>query len=147
MKKFLIPFSLILAVFLCSCTVFSGFLDESRNWQFIQDTGGMRIENPVREGDKLLLPVEYSITGLREVTCEPRMMNSGLVIRKIKVTRKGDNLILLVISGIPDDVHKNSGPMSYVDISSVPEGTYKVFYQNENYSDRYLGSITIEKSK
>ena len=87
----------VLLVLLVSLTVASaghagivGWLtSEARDWQFIQKSGGIRINTPLEKEGRSVLPIEYWPEG-----------NSGLAVRKIKLKKKGAQLVIRVVTQV-----------------------------------------------
>ena len=116
---------------------------EGRDWQFIQQTGGIRIGVPIDRDGKKVLPVEYDVSGLTTVTRKPTTMNSGLAVRKIEAKKKDKQIVLRVFTQL---VEKSSitGSQHFVDLSGIPAGAYDVFYEVAGDKEKILGQIEIK---
>ena len=119
------------------------FSSQHRDWEFVQRTGGIRIEDArVVEGKKVL-PVEYDVSGLSTVTRKPTTMNSGLAVRKIIVSKRNGNLVIKVVTQVVEN--KNvTGRIHFVDLSAIPPGKYEVFYDVTGDPEKRLGQIEIK---
>jgi len=116
---------------------------EGRDWQFVQQTGGIRIGVPIDRDGKKVLPVEYDVSGLTTVTRKPTTMNSGLAVRKIEAKKKDKQIVLRVFTQL---VEKSSitGSQHFADLSGIPAGSYEVFYEVAGDQEKLLGQIEIK---
>jgi hypothetical protein len=137
----------IVALSILAITANAGIIgwatSESRDWQFIQKTGGIRIGLPINRDGKFVLPVEYDVSGLSSITCKPSLQNSGLAVRKIGLDRKDKYIVLQVYTQVDENTN-NKGSMHYVDLSGIPTGSYEVFYAIAGDPEKRLGQIEIK---
>jgi hypothetical protein len=116
---------------------------ERRNWQFVQNTGGIRI-GPVQEiAGKKVLPVEYDVSGLTTITRKPTTMNSGLTVKQVIATPKKGSLVIQIVTQVVDATSK-ANSMHFADLSDIPPGTYEVFYEKAGDTERRLGQIELK---
>ena len=137
MKVFAISVLLLVsATFAFSGVV--GFLTrETRNWDFIQAVGGMKVS---MQEDHLL--VDCDVSGVRKVTVEPTVVNSALGVRTVKHQRVGDTIRLrLVTSAIEKGITRSCKP---IDLSAYPAGIYTVQYVDSDGTVHPLGKVTLE---
>lgn len=77
---------LAIALLAVTVTAHAGMIgwatSEGLPWEFIQQTGGMRVGTPMDRGGKTVLPVEYDVSGLSSITCKPVILNSGMALKK-----------------------------------------------------------------
>lgn len=97
------------------------------DWEFIQKTGGLRVHDPILREGRVLLPIEYDPSGTITVTQKPTLVNSGLMVRKIKAKWKGQLLMLEVVVSV---IEKDARParMHYIEIKSSWRKTFPVAY-------------------
>jgi hypothetical protein len=119
------------------------FTSKGRDWQFVQQTGGMRIGDPIDRYGKKVLPVEYDVSGLTTVTCKPTTMNSGLAVRKIKAKKKDKQIVLRVFTQLVEKSSIN-GSHHFVDLTGIPAGSYEVYYETAGAKEKLLGQIEIK---
>lgn len=63
----------------------AGFLTrETKAWKFVQSVGGMRVSI-----NNIPLLVECDVSGTKNVTVKPTMVNSALGVRELKHKRDG----------------------------------------------------------
>lgn len=123
---------------------FVGWLtSEGRDWQFVQQTGGIRIGAPLERDGKKILPVEYDVSGLSAVTRKPTTLNSGLAVRRIEAKMKNKQIVLRVFTQLIDK-SGITGPLHFVDLSRIPAGSYEVFYEVAGDQEKLLGQIEIK---
>lgn len=123
----------------------AGWLTSSTcNWTTIQQTGGIRIGEPLEKDGRLVLPVEYDASGVVGVTQHPERINSGLVVRKIESSLSGNGRI--VVRVVTQVAEKNSKPgrMHYADLDDFPPGAYSVYYGDANDAAKFLGRIRVK---
>lgn len=127
-------------VFLSATIAYAGLAGlltrESRDWAFIQAIGGMKVS--ARGG---ALMVDCDVSGLRKVTVEPTMINSGMEVRKLKHKRVGRTIQLsLVTSVLEKGMTTTCKPL---DLSDYPAGEYTVQYLDRDGAAHDLGKITL----
>jgi len=103
---------------------------EARDWQFVQNSGGIRIGLPVEREGRLFLPIEYWPEG-----------NSGFAVRKVTLRREGARLVVLVYTQL---VEKGAatGRVHYASLNGVPAGSYDVYYEGVEPT-KHLGRIEV----
>lgn len=124
-------------------TILGWFTSQERDWEFVKRTGGIRISKPIIKDGIKVLPVEYDPSGLRTVTQKPVTMNSGLVVRKIKLKRKGTQIIIRVVTQLAGEGGR-AWPPHYADLEGILPGKYHVFYETAGDAEKSLGEIVIE---
>lgn len=113
-------------------------------WSFVEATGGIRILQPLEQNHRLVLPVDYNISGLKEITCHPTLVNSALGIRGVYAQSSGDRLWISVVGCVINSGSgMSAGGIHYADISNLKPGTYRVFYGVKGDTAHEIGSITI----
>jgi hypothetical protein len=116
---------------------------ESRDWQFVQQTGGMRIGVPTENDGRKLLPIDYDVSGLTTVTCKPTTVNSGLAVRRIEADRKNGKIVIRLFTQVVEKKSVN-GPKHFADLSGIPRGSYDVYYEIPGDPQKRLGRIEIK---
>lgn len=122
-----------------------GWLTSSTcSWNTVQQTGGIRIGEPLEKDGRLVLPVEYDASGVTGVTRHPTRINSGLVVRKISTSRIGNGRIIIRV--VTQVAEKNSDPgrMHYADLEDFPPGAYSVYYGDADDPAKLLGKIRVK---
>lgn len=104
---------------------------QSRDWAFVQQTGGMRIGVPMEKGGREVLPVEYELK-----------FNSALVVRQITAKQEGQQIVLRLVTQLTDSFDHGRSPYN-VDLSGIPAGTYEVFYETAGDAAKRLGQIVV----
>ena len=116
---------------------------QTRDWSFIQATGGISISDPVKSDGHTRLPVIYDPSGLTAVTQQPTGLNSALTVYKIKAVQDKDRITLHIVTAL---ISKggHSGPVHHADLAGIPPGAYTVYYETAGDPGKYLGKITLE---
>jgi hypothetical protein len=122
----------------------AGWLTSSAcSWDFIQDTGGIRISEPQEKEGKLVLPIEYDASGVIGVTRHPRKINSGLVVRKVQSTQSGDGRIVIRVFTQVEEQTSDPGRIHYADLDDFLPGAYTVYYEDAGDPTKFLGRIRV----
>mgnify|MGYP005845341499 CR=1 FL=1 len=118
-----------------------GFLTrETRNWDFIQAVGGMKVS--VQESTLL---VDCDVSGLRKVTVKPTVVNSGIGVHQLKLKRDRKTIYVTVVTSLIRKGIKTSPKP--VDISHYPAGEYTVQYLDRDGTKHPVGKIRVEAKK
>lgn len=114
------------------------------SWSFVQKTGGIRIGQTVERDGRLVLPVEYDITGTSAgVTQRPSLVNSGLVVRHIKADRtKNGRIVLMIVGQVIEEGNRPAG-LHYASLEGISTGAYDVYYEDADDPDKFLGRIQV----
>jgi hypothetical protein len=117
----------------------AGFLTkESRDWQFIQSVGGMKIS---LKGETL--NVDCDVSGLKAITVKPTMVNSGIGVRQLKHKQFGKTIQLSLVTSIFEKGMTSS--CKALDLSAYPHGEYAVQYLDPDGTTHPLGKIALKK--
>lgn len=117
----------------------AGFLTkETQDWSFIQSVGGMKVS--LKENS---LVVDCDVSGSKEITVKPTMINSGIAVRQIKHKRVGNKIQLSLITSVIEKGMTNS--WKTLNLSSYPAGEYTVEYRDPDGTTHPLGKITLKK--
>lgn len=109
---------------------------EARDWRFIQSVGGMKISLTGR-----LLEVDCDVSGMRNVTIKPTLINSGIGVRQLKHKQVGGIIqITLITSVIEKGMTSSCKPL---DLSDYPAGKYSIEYLNRDGTTQPLGKIDL----
>jgi hypothetical protein len=123
----------------------AGWLTSStRGWDFIQETGGIRISESLEKDGKLVLPVEYDATGVAGVTHRATRLNSGLVVRKVACSRTSNGQIVIQIVTQLAEQNSDPGKIHYADLDDISAGTYSVYYEDAGEPEKFLGRIQVK---
>ena len=122
--------------------VFSALLGEERDWEFIQSVGGISIGTPKLENNNWVLPVLCNVSGLKEITVKPTMLNSGLVWADTEV-RIRESIIYLSIETALAGMGGKSSKCGPAMLGKLKPGQYKVMYLSPNKSTNSIGEVKI----
>lgn len=112
---------------------------QERSWAFIQSVGGMKVS-----AKDSILTVVCDVSGVKKVTVEPTLINSGIGVRKLKHKRDG-NTILLTLSTCVIGKGITTSPKP-VDLSAYPEGEYSVEYLDPDGARHPIGKTAIKRN-
>jgi hypothetical protein len=112
-----------------------------RSWTFVQEVGGMSVGAPVRTPRGVVLPVDVDVSGLREITVQPRAIHSSLAAR-LEVARIGWQLELALYTAPPRGNQKRY-EVEEVLLGDVPPGRYTVVFRQPKGDPIGLGSVDV----
>ena len=122
-----------------------GWLTSSAcSWSVVQQTGGIRIGEPLEKEGRLVLPVEYDASGVMGVTRRSDRINSGLVVRKIEASLSGNGRIVIRVVTQVAEKNSETGRMHYADLDDFPPGAYSVYYDDADDAAKLLGRIRVK---
>ena len=148
--RWLIKFPVVLALLFLIATSDAraglvGWLTSSAcSWNTVQQTGGIRIGEPLEKEGRLVLPVEYDASGVTGVNRHPNRINSGLVVRKISTSRIGNGRIVIRVVTQVAEKSSDTGRMHYADLENFPPGAHSVYYGDADDPDKLLGQIRVK---
>jgi hypothetical protein len=143
MKSLALIFTILALAAPANAGIIGWFTSDTRDWDFVQKTGGIRISAPIQKDGKIFLPVEYCVQGLVAITCKPTLLNSGLAIRKIDLKKKDDQLVIRVVTQLVEK-GSDTAQIHYVDLSDIHSGSYEVYYETAGDPRKYLGKVEIK---
>jgi len=127
----------ILAIFLNSCTVWSG---HKCDWDFITSVGGIRIDDPYPTKEGWFLPVQCDVSGLTKITNEPTTMNSALKCVRIEYSKKDSSVYITVFTSSIGYNNKTC-VCEGVNIGQLRKGEYRVYYENNLH---FIKTVTLK---
>ena len=132
-----------------SCSTAVGIVtSDHRDWNFIQDVGGIRVGDPIpATGDIWNLPVECDVSGLTEITTKPKGINSALVVKDIKSRTMQDKILIWVVVCVVTDKYKEPHWTKGIHLEGIKEGKYSVQYLNPDGTTVGIRSIELRKYK
>lgn len=127
-------------VFFCGMAVVTS---ESRDWNFIQSVGGLAVGEPQKQADGTYrLPINCDVSGLKQVTIKPTIINSALAVREIAYAVRGQTIQLWIKTCVIDSRHSPAAPD--VTLKNIPPGRYQVHYRSRDGSVMNLREIEIK---
>jgi hypothetical protein len=141
--QFIPAYAIAFIMLFISTPVHSGIpqllTSQEKSWAFIQSVGGMKVS-----AKDSTLTVECDVSGLKKITVEPTLINSGIGVRKLKHKRDGNTILLtLTTCVIGKGITTSPKP---VDLSAYPEGEYSVEYLDPNRARHPVGKIAIKRN-
>jgi len=117
-------------------------ISEHCDWEFIQQVGGLSIVGQDKNPNWLI--IRGDISGSKEFTQKPTLMNSGLAVKNVeKIVDKNTIKIYVIITDVSRK-HPNTEIFG-INITGVKEGTYKVQYLNPDNTVIDLKQICIQR--
>ena len=114
---------------------------ESVSWDFVQSVGGLTIGQPVKSSAGWQLPIRADVSGLRTVTVQPKVMNSGIACVETRAAVEGSSIFLTVITGIASSDRSAACPPAM--LGSIAPGPYLVKYRGGNGPVMPIGKVNI----
>jgi hypothetical protein len=148
MKNLIIKLTVLLAIAFPvtgGCGLVSIFTSDHVSWSFMQSVGGISVGTPnYLESGKWHIPVDCDVSGFKTITVKPTMINSALVVRKIKTKVKADSIQVWVITSVVDK-HNKSPSSSGATLKNITEGSYKIEYLNPDSLYRWLRPLRVTR--
>ncbi len=126
----------LLCISACNAGLVGWLSQERQGWAFIQSVGGMRIKMNHKN-----LDVDCDVSGLRQITTKPTIVNSGIGVRNVKWSRAGATIRLSVVTSVFEEGMNVS--CGSIDLSKVPSGSYSVEYLDQDGTTHALGKIAL----
>ena len=107
----------------------------------MQSVGGLELgAESVSEGG-WSLAVRVNVSGLKEITTKPTVVNSALICESTTVSVEGSNIYLTINTGVARDGYTPLCPSA--NLGEVEPGSYQVFYRSPNGESQALGEVTL----
>ena len=126
------------------CTAFAVWATRSqRDWQFVQSVGGIAVGTPYRIDDgRVLLPIDFDVSGLRAITTQPTLMNSAMNCAAPLVDVRSQVIAITVRTELADKGGYGPGCPD-ADLGDLAAGRYAVVYGSPDGSEHPLGTIEV----
>ncbi len=130
------------AILFCLCL--SG-LAHGESWNFLESVGGISIDTPYRTSEgTIYLPVNCDVSGLREITKKPTVMNSAIVVDAVTAKVRKNEILISVDTGLAKREAKCT--CEGVDLGNVPAGQYEVLYYGSDRQRHKIGTVLVPRS-
>ncbi len=130
--------SLASLAFVLGCVVAHA---EQRPWSFVTAVGGIQVGTPVQTNGKWSLPIRADVSGLQAITNKPTTMNSALVCEAVKAQVKGNDIFLIIETGVAHGTATSSCPDA--NLGQLANGSYNVWYGTSQAKGVSLGSVRV----
>ncbi len=118
------PIIVLLAFVGNACTSVGG---EARDWAFIQGVGGLAIHQPYRMSGSVFIPVDCNVSGIRAITVNPNLVNSGIVVKGVKAVHHNSTIYVQVFTTVAHG-DEMSAACTPAKLANIPPGKYDVVY-------------------
>ncbi|WP_309382120.1 hypothetical protein [Cerasicoccus frondis] len=132
----------LLAVTSASAGIVGWLTEERADWDFIQKTGGVRVESVAPTEGGWLLTIRYDVTGLTKVTREPEQMNSGMMVHRVTAKPTVSDYIDLEIRTSAIEAGASPSTLHTCKLPQLRSGHYRVYYGDPKLQ-QLVGTITI----
>ncbi|MGI9296046.1 MAG: hypothetical protein ACR2PS_18840 [Pseudomonadales bacterium] len=115
---------------------------QQRSWAFMQNVGGIALEQAFNEAGHWFLPVSCNVSGIKAVTTTPRTLHSKLAWWQTKASVEDGRIYLTIVTALQGLRAPTSicGPAK---LEAVHAGDYDVFYRDLDGSLHGMGKVTI----
>jgi hypothetical protein len=128
---------IFLIIVLSGCSVIS----EHRDWNFVQQVGGLTVIGQDKNSNWLIL--RGNVSGLKEFSHKPTLVNSALVVKEVGKKITTSKIQIFVVTTITSEKYP-SPEITGIDITGIAIGTYQVEYLNPDGSSVYLSDVEIK---
>ena len=120
--------------------------EEPQRWEQLQAVGGLRVLDPVRLPDGVvLLPVACDVSGSSTITVQPSQRNSGRVVTRTESVVMGSTIQLRLVTGLP--ARGASAHAAPLELGRLAPGEYRVEYANPDTSRVPLRTVTVTEAR
>ncbi len=142
-KRLMLILSIVAIVIVAIWISFNALTNESRDWNFIQSIGGIRIEKPLETENGFYLPIICNVSGQDSVTIKPEGPNSALFCLRTKTTVEENKIYVTVITGY-NLFGELDSKCKAVRLGKLKKQTYTVYYKDNKSDEHLIGEFTIE---
>ncbi|GHC11680.1 hypothetical protein [Cerasicoccus arenae] len=122
-----------------------GFLTENKaTWDFVNKTGGIRLDGVQDTKMGPALFVVYDVTGMTHVTHKPEMMNSGMMVQRVAAKVDGHNIRLTVYTSVIEKGTQLKTSHACL-LPELEAGKYQVYYGDVMRPETKVGTIEINQ--
>jgi len=116
-------------------------LAKERPWSFVTAVGGLEVGTPVQTNGAWSLPIRADVSGLQAITNKPTTMNSALVCEAVKAQVKGNDIFLVLETGVADGTATSTCPAAK--LGRLANGRYNVWYGRSQAESVSLGAVHV----
>lgn len=124
------------------CILPLAMCSEPVGWSFVQSVGGIALGEVTVVDGNYSLAIEADVSGLKEVTIKPTLVNSALICERTSATVKNQAIYLTINKGIVREGYSTS--CQAAELGRLIDGTYQVFYESPNGETQALGEVLID---
>ena len=117
-------------------------VSEHRDWEFIQQVGGLSIIGQDKNPNWLI--IRGDVSGLKEFTQKPTWVSSVLAVKNVEKIVDENTIKIYVVTTVVSKKYPNSEIFG-INITGVKEGTYKIQYLNPDNTVIDLKQIYIQR--
>lgn len=119
-----------------------GLIAKRVSWDFLQSVGGIKIGTPYRDArGGAHLPIDCDISGTQAITTQPKALNSGWVVKKVRAKVKGKNIHIIIVSCLAHGRLTGFAPAA--SLSRLAAGSYHVVYEDPDGTTHAMGTIDL----
>ena len=114
---------------------------QQRSYAFLEQRGGLSIDQPYRKNNRWYLPVHCNVSGIKAITTPPRVIHSGLAW-SASVARVEDRHILLTVVTAMQGSRAPSAVCGPAPLRHLDSGHYEVLYLDPDGTTHPLATIS-----
>lgn len=117
-----------------------GLIARRVSWDFLQSVGGIKIGTPYRDArGGVHLPIDCDISGTQAITTQPKALNSGWVVKKVRAKVKDKNIHIIIVSCLAHG--RLTGFAPDASLGRLTAGSYHVVYDDPDGTTHPMGTI------
>jgi hypothetical protein len=123
-----------------------------QTWVFMLSAGGLTLGTPQSTESESLsfknrswsLPVNCDVSGLKQFSTKPTMVNSGMVWADTDVSIEKDRIYLTIEATVPNSFGKSTTTCGPASLGKLKAGQYRVYYRDPDGTDHFIQSIDLK---
>ena len=114
---------------------------QQRSLAFLEQRGGLSIDQPYRKSNRWYLPVHCNVSGIKAITRPPAVIHAGLAWSQSLAQIEERRILLTVVTAMQG----SRAPSAVCGPALLPRldtGIYQVYYLNPDGTTHYLAAIS-----
>jgi hypothetical protein len=117
-------------------------LGTEQTWDFMQSVGGISLGTPEKKGNRWFLPLLCDVSGLKEFTVKPTLLNFALVWNDTEAEVADQEILVTIETGVVNLSGKSTA-CGAAELGYVKLGKYRVIYRDPDGSKHLVGEVEI----
>jgi hypothetical protein len=140
MKSPLTPIAACTALIATCAAAIDPPFEQPRSLAFLNQRGGISIDQPLRKNNQWMLPVNCNVSGIKAITTQPNVIHSGLAWSKSVARIEDERILLTVMTGVQGSRAPSAicGPAP---LKRLYHERYEVLYLDPDGTTHPLGTI------
>lgn len=116
-----------------------------RGWGFMLSVGGLTLGTPQSQNGNWSLPVNCDISGLKQFSMKPTIVNSGIVWADTDASIEKDKIYLTIETWVAGSFNKSTTACGPGSLGKLKAGQYQVYYRDPDGSEHFIQPIDLRQ--